>query len=269
MYPEISLEIGREIILIKSYHLFMILSIGVGTLLAALKLKHWLKPWLMILIGLIVSFVLGARLLNFIINPNFYIENNLSIFTLKTIGFSFYGGIIGSLIFLFFSQRILKFNLFQLTDTLILPFGISFFIMRIGCFLNGCCYGKISHDIGITMPAKLYNPSMRMFAQLIKIHPTQLYEGGLAILGVLFFAFYRKKLKVPGQLTIYYGIYLTCLRWFVLYFRHLEYSKWIIYYFYPLLYASFIIIGILASKFLKTNGYHSYEYLENINTHEN
>lgn len=254
MYPEIIFKIGVNQYYFNTYKVFIILSILTGLALASINLKLKSRDRFYILIGTIIAFIIGARLLNYLINRDFYLENNLSLTVFKAVGFSFYGGILSSILFLILMSQVLKVQLFQITDGLILPFGFSFFIMRMGCFLNGCCYGKITKSpLGIKIPARLYSQSLQLFSQLIRIHPTQLYEGGLALLGVIICFIYRKRFKTPGVLTITYGIYLTGIRWIILYFRHLNYSPCIIYYFYPFLYASLILLGVLVLKGINTD----------------
>src|SRR5436190_1980147 len=69
---------------------------------------------------------------------------------------------------------------------------------RVGCFLNGCCYGRpTSLPWGVTFPPD-------SFAGLefgnAKVHPSQLY---FAAAGLLLFAvcwFLRTRIRVPGVL---------------------------------------------------------------------
>lgn len=254
MYPELTLELGKSIYIFKTYNVFMFLSILFGLSVSYIQLKKYLKHSLLFLVSLVISFIIGARLLNYFVNYSFYQKNSISLFKFKTIGFSFYGGILASLIFLLFYKIIFDINLWTITDKMILPFGISFFIMRIGCFLNGCCYGKITNSfLGIKLPKESSNLLVDVFSNTIKVHPTQLYEGFGALLGVIFLSLYKRKIKTKGLLTLYYGIYLTVVRWFVLYFRNLKYDKWIINFFYPLIYFMLITFGIFNIWKLKRN----------------
>jgi phosphatidylglycerol:prolipoprotein diacylglycerol transferase len=144
---------------------------------------------------------------------------------------------------------------------MILPFGISFFIMRIGCFLNGCCFGQTTHCfLGVQLPQETFNSIFHIFSSTIKIHPTQLYEGIGALLGVIFLTFYKKRIKTKGLITLYYGVYLTGIRWFVLYFRRLQYEPWVLTIFYPMLYFSLIILGLFMIYRLKNNAREIYKF---------
>lgn len=254
MYPTIEFMFLGEEILLKTYSTFMILSMTFGIILSYNSLKDKQKHPLLLLIVLCFCFLLGARLLNFLVNYQTYSNSELSLFTLKAVGFSFYGGIVFCIFLLVLLNYFESIKLWEVTDSLIVPFGISFFLMRIGCFLNGCCYGKITDFfLGVNIPRGLMckADNIPIFSvlnlQAIRIHPTQLYEGFGALIGVIVLLMLKKRFKTSGLLTIFYGIYLTIIRWVVLYFRHFEYKTWVIYYLYPMLYLSFIIIGVVFS----------------------
>jgi phosphatidylglycerol:prolipoprotein diacylglycerol transferase len=83
-------------------------------------------------------------------------------------------------------------------DTLTPSFALGTVFGRIGCFLNGCCYGiPTTQPWGVTFPAD-------SFAGLefgnAAVHPSQLY---LALSGVALFLIailLRPRLKTPGVL---------------------------------------------------------------------
>ena len=75
-------------------------------------------------------------------------------------------------------------------------------IGRIGCFLNGCCFG---------MP-------MKPFCGL-KSHPTQIYELVLDFFGFLILWRLRKKVKLEGGLFLLYIMIYSVIRIIVSRFR--------------------------------------------------
>ena len=110
----------------------------------------------------------------------------------------------------FTKLRLKKINFLVCGDYLI-PFAMLHQAMvRVGCFLNGCCYGK---------PTKL--PWGCEFANVAgKRHPTQLYETAILLLTYfLMRAFYKKK-SAPAGVVFFstIGMY-TALRFFVEFFR--------------------------------------------------
>ncbi|MBN2259220.1 MAG: prolipoprotein diacylglyceryl transferase [Clostridiales bacterium] len=256
MLPIIEMNILGNYLELRTYTLFMWIAIVDGVLLSIRALHKKGHRWInagLFLISLSSSFVIGARILNYFVNQTAYKSGSISILTLKAVGFSFYGGIFSSIVFLLILWKMKKINLWEVTDAMILPFGISFAIMRMGCFLNGCCYGiATTCSLGIPLPVNVAEGLKQVgnsgFFGLIKlesmkVHPTQLYEGGLSLVGVIVLMFFRKTIKTPGVLTLLFGIYIAAVRWFVLYFRHLEYSEFVTRFFYPAVYGTLIIIG--------------------------
>jgi len=80
-------------------------------------------------------------------------------------------------------------------------------IGRIGCFLNGCCYGK-------PFPGGLFFPVHNAV-----LHPTQLYDA----LGLLLIFFilkkYQKIFKIPGQIFLLYLFLASAQRFIIEFFR--------------------------------------------------
>lgn len=76
----------------------------------------------------------------------------------------------------------------KLADAAIPSFMLGNFITRIGCFLNGCCFGSpTSSGLGVSFPEGSLPWSVFGHAHL---HPVQLYDSmaGLFILAVLLLA---------------------------------------------------------------------------------
>ena len=58
-------------------------------------------------------------------------------------GYSFIGGYIGVIISIFVISRIYKFKKIDIATLFIPSILIMYSILKIGCYVNGCCYGKI------------------------------------------------------------------------------------------------------------------------------
>lgn len=144
MYPII--KVGS--LTIRSYGLIMATAVIVGFISIINRLKKlglredetlWLLFWL------IVGGLIGAKLLYiFTNNFSYYLGNPQDLITnimFGRRGLSFLGAVIGGIISSYlFSQR-KKINFFSLLDTLFIGLMLGYSIGRIGCFLNGCCYG--------------------------------------------------------------------------------------------------------------------------------
>lgn len=89
---------------------------------------------------------------------------------------------------------------------------------RVGCFLGGCCYGKVSFSHGVVFPdgspADLDIPNNLVGS--VPVLPTQLWEAGFELLlFLLMMALYRKvkKYNLEGWLVTY-GIFRFVLEYF-------------------------------------------------------
>ena len=94
--------------------------------------------------------------------------------------------------------------------------GIGIFLTRIGCFLNGCCYGAPSEGICSVhfppiSPAGYFQEQMHATG----LYPSQLFEsaGGLVIAAVIFIIGTRK--VFIGFQFYMLGILYAVLRFFV------------------------------------------------------
>ena len=167
---------------------------------------------------LVIGGVLGARLIYVLQNIPYYSVNIWEIFNLRAGGLSWHGAMLGGILVLYLYTRKKKITMAQLFD-LIAPvwmFGLS--IGRIGCFLNGCCYGKetrlpwgiIFREDGFSTPR----------------HPTQLYEMLLIWLSLPVLYLLEKKQKFPGELLWASIILYAMVRFIVEFFRESAPLPW-------------------------------------------
>lgn len=93
-----------------------------------------LKICPMILIGAFIGGKLTYLLISGLSNNALTIANLLS-------GFVFYGGVIGAGITLWLFRKRLGHTVLHYTDILVIGLPLGQAIGRLGCYLNGCCYG--------------------------------------------------------------------------------------------------------------------------------
>jgi phosphatidylglycerol:prolipoprotein diacylglycerol transferase len=205
---------------------------------------------------------LGARILNFFVNFDSYENGLVSFFEFSTRGFSLYGGVLGAIFAGLIVARIRKIELFRFAD-LSTPFvGIGIILMRVGCFLNGCCFGKVtSLPWGIKFPnfsnAHFHQMGKNIFSGGVvqPVHPTQIYEALFVFICVIlaFFLLTRRKKFANGSVFLICGAFFSAFRWVNMYFRELEYSNFVIGFAYPLIY--FVVILLCLFLFLRVNNF--------------
>ncbi len=125
-------------------------------------------------------------------------------------GLSFHGGLIGGFLGGILFCRLYKRSLWEIADlvTPCIPLGYS--IVRIGCLLNGCCYGYPSKAPWAFACSSVDN---------LHRHPTQLYSFVLSFLLFLIIWKVRNSRPFDGYLfLLYIGLY-SITRFFVEFFR--------------------------------------------------
>ena len=128
-------------------------------------------------------------------------------------GFVFYGGFLGAVAATIVFARRRHLALWKLADVLAPSVALGHVFGRLGCFFNGCCYGKpCALPWGVRFPA-----SHLMHQQCV--HPTELYEAlGNLILFAALTALYRRK-RFDGQIWWSYVLAYSALRFGVEFFR--------------------------------------------------
>ncbi|OQX53216.1 MAG: prolipoprotein diacylglyceryl transferase [Candidatus Cloacimonas sp. 4484_209] len=183
-------------------------------------------------IWILVSIVIGARIWYVIEHFNEYTSNPFDIFKVWQGGLVFYGGYIGAVIggLLFLKKRKLSFT--KIGDIMAPSFAIAISIGRIGCFLNGCCYGKISQRWGIPFPAREFPPPYadqlrhglinQGATHSLPVIPTQLYStlDNLVIFVILILLSRRKPFQ-GFLLWLFFALY-GFHRFVIDFFRYYE-----------------------------------------------
>ena len=181
---------------------------------------------------IILSAILGARL--------YYVLLHLEEFEghwLDTInpfsngqvgigGLVMLGGMFGVIATTFIFLRIKKMPLLKTADVIAPTVGLGIFFTRIGCFLNGCCYGKCTTvPWGVTFPdaspAGYFQQSMHCNI----LQPSQLYlsVGGLIIFIILIST--EKFVDFEGHNFIFFMALYSILRFAVDFTRHYASSE--------------------------------------------
>jgi len=208
MYPIIC-KIGP--LTVYSYGLMLVLSFSIATLLIIHQAKkHGLNQDLIFNLAFIIliSGIIGARILYVIMNLKYYLSNPIEIIMLTRGGLAWFGGLIlGSLSCIVYLRR-RGLDTYKIFDLIIPYVALAQGIGRIGCFLNGCCFGKESLRFGVYYPVH----------DTVLI-PTQAYSS-LALLGIYIILRIRQGQEhPPGEILYLYFLLYSLWRFFIEFFR--------------------------------------------------
>jgi len=207
MYPEIC-RIGP--FTIYAYGLMLVAAFLVGSALAAVQAKReHINPDIIFNLCFIsfISGIIGARIFYIFENLGYYIKNPVEIIMLQHGGLSWYGGLISGGFTGISYLKSKKIPIFRVLD-LMAPFiALAQAIGRIGCLLNGCCFGKIS-EYGIYFPVH----------KLVLI-PTQLYSTLILILIFIFLRFLQERPHKIGVIFFTYLLLYSAKRFFMEFWR--------------------------------------------------
>jgi phosphatidylglycerol:prolipoprotein diacylglycerol transferase len=156
-------------------------------------------PWL------IVGTIIGARALHVATywQEEFAGKPILEIFAVWNGGLVFYGGLIGATLAGYIYARMKHIPIWKLADVLAPSIALGYVFGRIGCLLNGCCYGRAC-DLrwAISYPVGNLNG-----APTFPVHPTQIYDSLLNLLLYLGLAWLYRRKKFDGEV---FAAYLLC-----------------------------------------------------------
>jgi len=148
----------------------------------------------------IPSGIIFSRLLHVIDYWDYFMEHPGEI--VGGSGLTIYGAVLGAALGVWIFSRFRKISFGYLADMLAPGIILAQAVGRVGCTINGCCYGIESH-----LPwAVIYTHPESLGPIGIPVHPTQPYEiiYNLIVFGILFSL--RKRFRPDGSLFL---VYLT------------------------------------------------------------
>jgi phosphatidylglycerol:prolipoprotein diacylglycerol transferase len=163
--------------------------------------------------------LVGARLFYCIQYWGHGIDSLLDVVQYWKGGIVYYGGILGGVIAFFVYRYVRPFPLRPYLDVMAPAIAVGTLFGRLGCFLNGCCYGDAcnlpwavsfpkpsppwerQHNLGLIPPEATHS---------LPLHPTQIYSAidalVLLILLTCYYPLRRRDGEVMGLLMITYPI---------------------------------------------------------------
>jgi phosphatidylglycerol:prolipoprotein diacylglycerol transferase len=181
---------------------------------------------------IIISSVIGGRLAYIIENFSYYLERPGEMLKVWEGGMILYGGIGLAVLCGMMFLKYKKTNILPVMDIMAPALALGIGIGRLGCFLNGCCFGKPTNSpCGMTFPAD--SPAGWTFTSPTAVHPTQIYESifGFCLFGLLLLIEKRLfKAKKQGYGYLFWILLLiySIWRFFIDFVRYFESNAYII-----------------------------------------
>ncbi|OGC89958.1 MAG: prolipoprotein diacylglyceryl transferase [candidate division Zixibacteria bacterium RBG_16_53_22] len=199
MYPEPLKFIG--ISFVRSYGLLLAISFLLGVYLSIKRAnKAGLNQNAVIDLSFIVlvAALIGSRFFYVIYHTEEFSNNLLDIINpfhsgyVGIAGLSMMGGVVLAIIAAFLFFMIKRMSPWPVCDVMMPMFALGIGITRIGCFLNGCCFGLPTHSpLGVIFPSDSLAGYVFPDTPLI---PTQIYEA-IAGFVILFIVLWSERFK--------------------------------------------------------------------------
>jgi phosphatidylglycerol:prolipoprotein diacylglycerol transferase len=153
--------------------------------------------------------ILGARLVYVLLEMSEFRGNPAAAFHIWEGGMSFHGGLLGGIAAGVLVCRARGIVVGDMADLAAVSFPIGYALGRVGCFLNGCCYGNAC-DLPWavrfhTQGGGLTEPS----------HPAQLYSALISVVIYLILARLEPLRRFRGQLMLAYIFLYSAYRFFI------------------------------------------------------
>ena len=192
---------------VYSYGVMVAIGFAVATIFIyarAAKFGLDREKYVDLAIIMLVFGILGARILYVLLNISLYIANPIEIIMLSKGGLVWYGGFFSALIAMIVYVRLNKLGFWSVVDLITPYIALAQGFGRIGCFLNGCCYGiKVAHGFpfAVTFPCDV-DPRL----------PAQLISAGLLFLIFLILIIWQNANRFAGEISLAYCILYSSKR---------------------------------------------------------
>jgi len=182
---------------IYSYGVMVALGFGIASTLIyrrASELNVDKGIVLDLLIVILISGIIGGRLFFVLLNLGYYARQPLEIFMLWKGGLAWFGGFFAALAATVVCSRMRGLDFWLVADLAAPYAALGQAFGRVGCYLNGCCYG-------------------------IGRHPVQLYSASLLAAIFVVLVMWQKKRRFKGEVFLGYCIVYPFQRFFIEFLR--------------------------------------------------
>lgn len=208
---------------LPTYGTMLVISFLVGLFLVKRAArKQGIKPAVIenLAFWIMLGVIIGGRLFYVAFHWRDY-QDIISIIAIWRGGMMFFGSFIGALAAGSLYMRREKIPLLPVMDFVAPSIALGEFFTRIGCFMNGCCFGKPT-DLpwGVKFPPHSVAGSSAVGS--FHLHPTQPLSS---LFGLLLFFFLQRRLgqrHAPGEIFAYYLIASGAFRFGIDFIRYYE-----------------------------------------------
>jgi len=206
-----SFDLGGMPIVITSYAVMVDLAIVVGLVVISFEARRVgfpLERLLDLALVAVVAGVVGARLYYVVGKWDVYAADPLRILDFGEGGLVYHGALFGGLLAAYVYTRWQGLSFLQVCDFIAPALALGESVARIGCLLNGCCYGAPTDS-----PLGMYLPNY--YGEWTVRYPTPIIQGLTTL--VIFFVLWglRKRKPFPGFLILLYLVLYSGTRFFV------------------------------------------------------
>lgn len=224
MYPTLfELDIFGAQAAFGAYSVFVAVAVVSGMLVSWFYGRRRGLPPLrfgLFLVATVASIFIGARALHVALNPTVYTADPLRAFALKAEGFAMFGGIIIAIIVGVFLFRVLRLDLWEAADASVPGVATGLILVRVGCFLNGCCFGHVTDSPpGVMFPSasqphiwQLVSGRIGLFDPPLAVHPAQLYEMAGTVLCLMLACVLARVAPAGVSFAAFFGAF-SIVRW--------------------------------------------------------
>jgi len=165
------------------------------------------------MIIMLISGIIGARALYVLQNLNYYLVNPLEVPNLAKGGLVWYGAFLAGLgaSAIYIKKKGIDF--WTAADLAVPYIALGQAIGRIGCFLNGCCYGTE------VAPGPLVAFAVQSPYDTALHHPTQLYSAALLLLIFAVLRIWQDHRRFKGEIFLGYCILYSSKRFLIEFLR--------------------------------------------------
>lgn len=165
---------------------------------------------------IILASYAGGKIFLWFSDWDYYMQHPMKMIAFNGNGFVFYGSFIVCILslLLFFRYKKIKaapaFDVLAVCTALVHGFG------KIGCFLAGCCHGKVcSPALGIVYT----NPLSQAQPLNTPLYPAPLIDSVVIFCACAFLIWYRSRKKFNGELMLWYIFIYSTARFFTEFLR--------------------------------------------------